>query len=1068
MDDRWVDVPSTPDTRWEDVPSTPTPPVTAMSENDRWVDVPSAANVAADTIKKLFSTTGKAIQGHPEAVSDIATEANKVVKPFYQPIPLIQKMKENMQKSIPGKGLPSEIGRTALDFTIPTSPVDVGMTALGTGMIERGVNTLKPFARTIGDLLREKRATMPAKAPETPILDKIIPKTASGTQEEQLKAIIEQNGGKYVGIQQGIPADASGPAYPAHVLFNEPSGSTLALQIDKVTPEAIKSRIAGFGKKVKPETQFTFGRKIQDEPLPGQTRLKSYPQTIKNSQQTPLELADKLGGEYTVKPNAAMLARAQESIKTNPDEALNRVLSEKATDENVALAGELIKHYNSKNNFDISQKIIDTLDPQLREAGRTIQAVSLYNNLTPEGVVGFAQRRLSKVAEKFPNWAPKLKIDKVRADELRTMSENIQKMPDGEEKLIALNDLNQKINSYIPSKIADKAIAIWKAGLLTGIKTTGGNILSNTTNAITENISKTAAVPYDMAISLLSGKRSVTTSGEGYLKGFKEGIHRGATFFKTGFDPRRGDPMMKYDQLQVNFDSPVLKKYVNISFRNMGAQDQPFYYGALRSSIVEQTKVAGINKGLSGKSLDAYVKKNLEAGKIPENIIKNATKDAEIAVYTNETQLGNIGKAIQRSGPVGQFVIPFAKTPAAVATQVINYTPAGALKPILDGLMSGIGKGAFNQRELSLALGRVTTGAPILYLGKKLYEKGRITLGMPKSEREREQMELEGKTPNSIRVGDRNYSLNYLGPAGNLILIGAYFQKGLQETGSKTQALAQSVAGAGKSVVDQTFLQGLSGVLEAVNDPTRFGEYMLSSTAGSVVPTLVGDIAKATDKSQRVTRDKQDLLKSIKMSVQSRVPAAREALPVKYNIFGKDLKRPSGSAATMIDVTRSTPVLNQEDKTVQELSSLAKNPDTISTPTEIKPKQTVAGKEIQIPTEALYDINKHVGMEIKKTFDDFNQNPNYSRLYQNMSPEQKSLIYNNISANIKAVNVIKYAMSKNLLTRKEGTYELLKLAGGDKSKFINFLSGNYFVPLDIIKLISKDRVIKQNLTGKVK
>jgi hypothetical protein len=842
-------------------------------------------------------------------------------------------------------------------------------------------------------------------------------------------------------------------------IFNKPnSNSTTSLPISQFNEQNIKSKLDEVRQRFAPKEQM---------------RPKSYPQTIKESPQTPPELTQRLGGEYAVKPNAELLARAQERIKSGADTALKDILAKPLDDESVATAGELIKHYNSKNDFDTAQMIIDTLDPKLREAGRTIQAVSLYNNLTPEGVVGFAQRRLAKVADEFPDWKPKLKIDETRAKELRTMAENIQKLPEGKSKVMALNDLNQKINSYIPSKISDQAISLWKAGLLTGLKTSGGNILANTINSAMEMVSKGLAVPADMAMSVFTGERSlVAPSVRPYLSGFQEGMSRGYKYFKTGFDPRRGSPEIKYDRVSTNFGNnpagKVLKKYTDVVFRNMGAQDQPFYYGALRSSLDEQMKVSGINKGLSGKKLDLYVKNALEKGDIPEDIMKRAVNDAQVATFTNETQLGKIGQGIQKSGPIGQFVVPFTKTPAAVATQLINYTPAGAIKPIINGIRSAINRGTINQRELSMALGRVGSGASLLYLGKKIYDSGRMTLGMPTSTKEREQYELEGKIPNSIRVGNRNYNLNYFGPAGTLLLIGGYYQKGLNESGSITQALSQSAAGAGKSLTDQTFLQGVSGVSSALNNPSRFGEQMLTSTAGSVIPTLMGDIAKAMDEYQRVIKDKQSVVKSMGNAIKAKIPGVRESLPVRYDIFGEDLKAPAGPVGTMIDVTRSTPVRNQNDKTVQELSILSKNKETLSTPTEILPKQIVGGKEITIPTESLYNLNKKTGQEIKKTYDQMNNYPMFSRLYEKLSPEQKSIVYNEISSNIKGVNTIKYAMDNNLLDKKQALYELYKLARGDQAKMLQFFAGRYFVPLDFLKLFSQSRLIKKSITGENK
>ncbi|MHC4372459.1 MAG: hypothetical protein ACYSW8_33060, partial [Planctomycetota bacterium] len=45
------------------------------------------------------------------------------------------------------------------------------------------------------------------------------------------------------------------------------------------------------------------------------------------------------------------------------------------------------------------------------------------------------------------------------------------------------------------SSLADRAYAIWRAGLLTGIKTSGLNTMSNLTHALTETAKDAIAAP---------------------------------------------------------------------------------------------------------------------------------------------------------------------------------------------------------------------------------------------------------------------------------------------------------------------------------------------------------------------------------------------------------------------------------------------------------------------------------------------------------------------------------------------------------------------------------------------
>ena len=84
------------------------------------------------------------------------------------------------------------------------------------------------------------------------------PKTVSGGAPNEHEAAVTEGGGKYRGVQEGVPEADLKPL----VLFDHPeTGSTLALPADEVTPEAVKNRLeshkadwdAKYAKKTEPE-----------------------------------------------------------------------------------------------------------------------------------------------------------------------------------------------------------------------------------------------------------------------------------------------------------------------------------------------------------------------------------------------------------------------------------------------------------------------------------------------------------------------------------------------------------------------------------------------------------------------------------------------------------------------------------------------------------------------------------------------------------------------------------------------------------------------------------------------
>lgn len=462
------------------------------------------------------------------------------------------------------------------------------------------------------------------------------------------------------------------------------------------------------------------------------------------------------------------------------------------------------------------------------------------------------------------------------------------------------------------SSLFDKGITLWKAGLLTGIKTSGLNTLSNLTHAMTETAKDIPAAGVDSVVSLFTGERALAFTTKGSLEGAKKGVRLGWVYLRTGQSER--DIGKKLDFITVNFGDSKFARAIQIYeesiFHLLGAEDQPFYYGAKARSIFSQAIAQAKNKKLKGAERDAFVEKLIQNP--TDDMLEAAVHDAEVAVFQNRTGFGDIARAVQKT-KVGQIIVPFGRTPSAVATQIINYSPIGPAKEVIDQ----ISKGEFNQRKFSQAFGRGIVGTGALAVGGLLLKAGLMTLDRPRTERERKLWEIEGRKPNSIKIGDKWRSVQVLGPAGNVLVIGGHFQEGLDQTGSPTKAIVQAMTGGAKSFSEQTFVTGVNQAVSALTDPQRSFENWFSSMAGSVVPTIVSDIARAQDDKTRRTEGPFQ-------RVQSRIPVLREKLPPKIDVFGQDLPRYGGNPLeVMVDPTR--PALINNDVVVTELRRLFDN-----------------------------------------------------------------------------------------------------------------------------------------------
>jgi len=662
-------------------------------------------------------------------------------------------------------------------------------------------------------------------------------------------------------------------------------------------------------------------------PPKGEKRERGFVTSVK--EEFP-DLESRVAGEYVPRSTDRLSMKAHTLILDDIDTA-ERMARTGANDEAVATASELIKHYNekaqtatdeaSKNAFyDKAADIANTVAPTLTELGRAVQAASILSRITPEGQLRFAAQAISKYNEEVETtrgglFGLRKKIPGLTGEQSKdilTRMKKVQDMPDGPEKAMAFWELQQEISMLIPSTWYNKIVNLWKAGLLTGIKTSGLNTIANLSHGVSEIVKDIPTVGVDKTASLFTKERKAAFTLRGLTGGVVEGFQKGWRYLATGYDARQVGA--KFDFKKVNFGKSRFAKwaqaYEEAVFGLLGAEDQPPYYGAKARSLFSQAIAQAKTQRLKGAEAVKFINDLLE--KPTNEMLKYAMIDAETSVFVNRTLLGDAAKMLQRV-PGVEFVIPFARTPSAIAMQIVNYSPVGAVKTVIEN----IGKGRFDQRLFSQGMGRAITGTAALAVGSALFKAGLLSLGRPKSEREKKLWELEGRKENAILVDGKWRSAQILGPIGNVLVIGGYFAKGLTDTGSPTQAILQAISGGAKSFTEETYLSGLRRTLDVMEDPAHSFELWFSSLAGSFVPTIVADVARAGDSTERRTVGPIQ-------RIEGRIPGLRNTLPPRIDVFGQDLPRYGGNVLeVMIDPTR--PVKVNHDVVIDELRRLWDN-----------------------------------------------------------------------------------------------------------------------------------------------
>jgi hypothetical protein len=274
-------------------------------------------------------------------------------------------------------------------------------------------------------------------------------------------------------------------------------------------------------------------------------------------------------------------------------------------------------------------------------------------------------------------------------------------------------------------------------------------------------------------------------------------------------------------------------------------------------------------------------------------------------------------------------------------------------------------------------------------------------------------------------------------------------------------AVALASAGMPAIIADQTFMKGASGTLKAIDDPINALDPLIANTAGSIVPSAISAVARAGDIYKREVKNPNPL-KTIRNTMQARVPGLRNYLPTAYNVLGQPKKEQE--EGIMTDILRSSPEINKNDKTVQELSRLSQDKDLIATPSPINQKQNILKKDFTIPTRDLSEIKHKVGVEVKNAYDRFVNMPYYNK----MNDEDRSYMFTKIYRDIKHAETVKYAERKGILTRGESLLALWNMIPPSlrnnpqgksiPTELVYYKTGKY-----VINPISASRMIKAKI-----
>lgn len=470
------------------------------------------------------------------------------------------------------------------------------------------------------------------------------------------------------------------------------------------------------------------------------------------------------------------------------------------------------------------------------------------------------------------------------------------------------------------TKILETISALRKAGLLTGVKTHLKNIGGNAGFALSEEASRIPAAIADLVVSPITGRRTITgPSPVAMARSLKDALTKGLSEAKEIIKKGVSDAdAARLELKELNSGSKIVNTYVNGVFRLLNAEDKVFRTYAYRRALEDRARSIALTEIRSGEiTRGQYGQRVRELiDQPPESLAASAVGDAEVATFTERNKFAeDITQFREGRSQLGKFgfdlLLPFVKTPTNIIKRILEYTPLGVGKAVLYDTAKSIIKGSMTeaeQRAFAQSFGRGTIGSGLIALGAKLYADGKLTGFREDDPKRAARDEAAGRTPGSIRVGDRWYQIVGFSPVGNLMAIGATIQR--ESNQERDDALKAYLEAGAQAVGEQPLLIGAQQIASALKQPGTFTSKTLGGVAGSFVPTMVSDIGQIADTERRQTD-------TFPRQIENRIPGLRNTLPAKPDVLGRPIPLPMA-----FDPTRSLTAQEANNPLMAELVRL--------------------------------------------------------------------------------------------------------------------------------------------------
>ena len=566
-------------------------------------------------------------------------------------------------------------------------------------------------------------------------------------------------------------------------------------------------------------------------------------------------------GDYwkTTVKNKTVIDEAKDAIGSDLEGTLDSFLSvsksgKQATSRDIAKGYALAEEYINKGDYATVENILADVGMMESEAGRTLQAMRIFNSQTPAGRVKSALKSVQKIEA---DRGVKIKVNQKLLDDIMDAASDAEKL--AANKAFAVDVWNQ-----VPATLGEKLNAWRYLSMLGNPKTHIRNILGNAIfypfRAFSDGIATGLEKALGKKISKLGGNKS--KAWVGFVGNDRELRKLAKSEYKSHRTAMEAASSKYIESLRPQearlYKTEPLDGLRRANSAALEKEDQIFMGMSFESAFSQYCKANGKKASeVTGKFRDEAIsyaqRRALESTYRDPNALASAINKLKRKTTISKLDSTPIKFGKKAAEITMESVLPFTKTPANILKRGVEYSPAG--------ILGGAAKIATAKDAETLMKGieyfaSGLTGTGVMIAGYWLGKSGIVNGGMGEYDKVKAYNQMLGDQDYSINIGDKTFTIDWMAPMSMPFFVGVEVAGAEGEDRDMWETI-EAMSTITDPLFEMSMLSGIDNVFDTAfsegSPIVNVGKNAIQNYVSQYVPTLSGQIARTITKDRKTT-----------------------------------------------------------------------------------------------------------------------------------------------------------------------------------------------------------------------